>query len=649
MSFRSQIVLTVFLVLGLIDLKAQFVSQKGWFEVSVSEGCPAGGCSGNVVSGCAPLTINVAMTALSPFDCFNPPGTSTCDFDYFGDGGTLPTVSVITYDDPGQFRFEILFGMESDEITVNVRPSDPPDFSIFSCAGGEIQVSIEDNQYQNYLVNFGDGSPEVIRPFGSANAQHTYTDNTPRTVSVRGVNDNAADNCAATQKVVTPLASLPASRFDSLVSIDDNSLALYYDLRPNILHRLEIEAGNVSYRDFGPLDADAEADTLQLQQVEDVSYCFRIVSIDPCSGNEIISNEICNTLFEIEFLDGVNELSWQNNGDAPSFSYSRLTTSDNTILTRPNLTGNTFDDTDIDCEQEYCYTLTASYADNSISRSVEVCGTSFNTTPPAAVNNLSVSIQEETGVALEWPVNVNESVSNYSISKGLTASSLTSIINVESSPFVDQDPGSSERSICYQIAPQDECENTNRNGVVACSIFLTGTILADNTVTLNWNAYEGWDQGVTQYRIEKAYLSADAPDASSTTPQFQEVEDNGAEQVIIYRIQAIPSDNTLPPIFSNSLILTKPNNIYFPNAFTPNGDGNNDTFSVNGRFLVSYDLRIFNRWGEEVFNSTNPEIGWNGTREGKPLPLGAYAFKVDMVDQAGQEITEAGTVLLLRN
>ncbi|MEM6523334.1 MAG: gliding motility-associated C-terminal domain-containing protein [Bacteroidota bacterium] len=646
MRFWRFILVTVFLGLVFFDIQAQFTSQNGWFEVSVSEGCPVGGCSGNVVSGCAPLTITVVSTASAPLDCFD--GSNNCDFDYTGDGTIENTSSIITYDTPGQFTLRIIHGSQgTDQITVNVSASEAPDFSIFSCSGEAIQVSINDNQYENYIVNFGDGSPEIVRPFGSANAQYTYANNTTRTVSVRGVNDNGSDNCAVSQNIVIPLASLPPSRFDSLISLDNNSLILYYDLQPDILHRLEIKAGNSPYTFFKQLDAETESDTLQLAEVASTSYCFRIVSIDPCLGNNSIgatSGEICNILFNVDFLDGINELSWQVGGNVVSSSYLRLSQTE--TINRPGITGFSFSDMDIDCQRQYCYLLTASYSDNSISRSLEVCGNSFNTTPPTAINNLSVSVEED-GLLLNWPVTPNETITSYGISKGVTSSSLTNLITVEANTFVD--PITPEQSTCYQISPQDECGNVNRGGLVACSMFLTGFILADNTVTLNWNAYEGWGQRVSEYLIEKTYLNSDAADNMSLAPQFQEVDNNAAEQVIIYRIQAIPSDNTLEPIYSNSLRLIKPNNIYFPNAFTPNGDGNNDTFSVNGRFIVSYDLRIFNRWGEEVFNTTNPEIAWDGTREGKALPLGAYAFKVDIVDQAGREITEAGTVLLLRN
>jgi gliding motility-associated-like protein len=67
-----------------------------------------------------------------------------------------------------------------------------------------------------------------------------------------------------------------------------------------------------------------------------------------------------------------------------------------------------------------------------------------------------------------------------------------------------------------------------------------------------------------------------------------------------------------------------PNNFYIPNAFTPNGDGNNDDFYVlsqGGVRVISF--QIFNRTGEKVHDGTYP---WNGTYKGKPVPPGVYVY-----------------------
>ncbi|HRQ83548.1 MAG TPA: CotH kinase family protein [Flavobacteriales bacterium] len=73
--------------------------------------------------------------------------------------------------------------------------------------------------------------------------------------------------------------------------------------------------------------------------------------------------------------------------------------------------------------------------------------------------------------------------------------------------------------------------------------------------------------------------------------------------------------------------------VYFaPNAFTPNGDGINDTWRPinNVVELDSYSLRIFNRWGREVFSSTDPYEEWDGTADGKKMPLGVYVFQANL-------------------
>lgn len=82
-----------------------------------------------------------------------------------------------------------------------------------------------------------------------------------------------------------------------------------------------------------------------------------------------------------------------------------------------------------------------------------------------------------------------------------------------------------------------------------------------------------------------------------------------------------------------------------PNAFTPN----NSTFKITKRGLVRLNaFRIFNRWGEEVFSTTNVEQGWDGTFKGAPQATGVYLYTIDALTSEGAVFKKQGTVTLLR-
>ena len=71
----------------------------------------------------------------------------------------------------------------------------------------------------------------------------------------------------------------------------------------------------------------------------------------------------------------------------------------------------------------------------------------------------------------------------------------------------------------------------------------------------------------------------------------------------------------------------KAENVYLPNAFSPNGDHNHDVYYVVSAFeLIDFHLMIFDRWGEKVFESYNKEVGWDGTLKGKPAAADSYAY-----------------------
>jgi gliding motility-associated-like protein len=95
--------------------------------------------------------------------------------------------------------------------------------------------------------------------------------------------------------------------------------------------------------------------------------------------------------------------------------------------------------------------------------------------------------------------------------------------------------------------------------------------------------------------------------------------------------------------------------IRIPNAFTPNGDGNNDIFYVLGGSEVSRikDFSVFNRWGQKVFQRTDilpgdPDLGWKGDYKGHAAPPGAYIYTVDVLLEDGTSQLLRGTVILVR-
>ena len=96
------------------------------------------------------------------------------------------------------------------------------------------------------------------------------------------------------------------------------------------------------------------------------------------------------------------------------------------------------------------------------------------------------------------------------------------------------------------------------------------------------------------------------------------------------------------------------NNIFIPNAFSPNGDGLNDIFLTvaTSDYIQKFHMLIFDRWGGQIFESDDIMLGWDGTKAGTPLPGGMYTYKItysiypSLGDSSKQ--VKLGTVMLVR-
>ncbi len=91
-----------------------------------------------------------------------------------------------------------------------------------------------------------------------------------------------------------------------------------------------------------------------------------------------------------------------------------------------------------------------------------------------------------------------------------------------------------------------------------------------------------------------------------------------------------------------------PNTLGIPNAFTPNGDGLNDFFQVHSLNVATFDCKVFNRWGQLVFYTSDVDEGWDGNFKGKKEQSGAYVYLINVTYLDGKSDSRKGNVTLIR-
>ncbi|MFM1876992.1 MAG: hypothetical protein RL266_2729, partial [Bacteroidota bacterium] len=138
----------------------------------------------------------------------------------------------------------------------------------------------------------------------------------------------------------------------------------------------------------------------------------------------------------------------------------------------------------------------------------------------------------------------------------------------------------------------------------------------------------------------------DFADGASSVEQnpSHEYQEAGIYQVI----QTVNNDYGCDDQTSIRVVIEPAITLYIPNAFTPNEDGNNETFFGHGAGIQEYEMWIYDRWGENIFYSAKMENAWDGTYKGAPVEAGLYIYKFYVLDVTGQDHSYTGGVQLLR-
>lgn len=124
---------------------------------------------------------------------------------------------------------------------------------------------------------------------------------------------------------------------------------------------------------------------------------------------------------------------------------------------------------------------------------------------------------------------------------------------------------------------------------------------------------------------------------------------NGSFDQITYFLTVTDENNCSDVDTINVRIFRTAPQVFVPSAFTPNGDGRNDFFRPIAVGITKIDyFRVYNRWGQLVFETRTNEMGWDGRINGVPQATNTYAWVVKGEDYTGKVVTAKGTVTLIR-
>jgi gliding motility-associated-like protein len=212
---------------------------------------------------------------------------------------------------------------------------------------------------------------------------------------------------------------------------------------------------------------------------------------------------------------------------------------------------------------------------------------------------------------------------------------------------------SSQLSYYYRIIATDSCNGSDTSSI-AKTVLLTGYAFSDLSFLVRW------DESYLDYALVNSYeLYRDDGNGFNLVTTVPETTLEYGEQNIptvtpCYFVEAIDSlmlpNGIIDTIHSRSnvLCLNQPSQIYMPNAFAPEGKNNIFKPLLNIQNISSFNFSIFNRWGEKIFTSTDPDLGWDGKYNGAVVQQGAYAYQIVVTDENKKRIEAKGMVLVVR-
>ena len=220
--------------------------------------------------------------------------------------------------------------------------------------------------------------------------------------------------------------------------------------------------------------------------------------------------------------------------------------------------------------------------------------------------------------------------------------------------FTDNTGDASNASYYYKAIVKDSCGNSRAFSNVSKTILLKAEDDKQLLFTkhLNWNQYQGFSGGVSGYNVYRIVNGVPTSDPVGSTDMFttlytDELEDEAPEgSKIDYVVVAVEGIGNTYGFMESALSNVRPvymeDKLFIPSAFAPNGL--NKVWLPITHFVdkSEYNLMIFNRWGDKVFQTSDDTEGWGGNG----APSGVYAYSISYKNSRGEYQQLNGTLFL---
>lgn len=280
--------------------------------------------------------------------------------------------------------------------------------------------------------------------------------------------------------------------------------------------------------------------------------------------------------------------------------------------------------------------------------------------PPGFINVRNVEVMQNASAQITFYIDPTTQLHNYRLVRsnkpyggfqvvneytGHTASILTA---------TDQSLGDS--TMYYKLQSLNNCNGLNMVSNLA-SIIAPKYAISGQQIEISWDAYMERPYGIREYRLFRSIGNEPATQITATlnTRYTDDLSVLSGQQLsgnVCYFIESVSNPDGTGNVYkatSKTICVDVASQIFIPQAFTPNSDGQNDEFKPSFAFLpADYTMIIYNRNGSKVFETNLISDGWNGMiKSGIKAPEGSYIYFISFTTSGGKRIEKKGSLTVI--